>query len=598
MRRMDRHQWAPRLRAWAGLAALMLAPLLALRLMPGAHLARADFVFNNGGELASLDPHAGSGVPEGRVARALFEGLVRRDTRNLRSIPAAAERWQRSQDGLFYTFTLREDLRWSNGDPLTAEDFEWSFRRLLTPSTAAPFAGLLDAVVGAADFSAGRTEDWSTVGIRATDPLSLEIRLHTAQPLPEVLAHWAFVPVHRASLASAREEHPDTWQMEWLRPERLVVNGPFKVRERRVNDRLRLERNPEYWDTEAVAFDTIDVLAVEHLGTALNLYLTGAIDWLDGTLPTDQVPQLEAREDFHQVPFTGVYFYRFNVTRPPFDDVNVRRAFTWAIDRKTIVEELLGAGQRPATTFVPYGLLRGYRSPPLSPIPKSECIELFERAGYAGDNRKPFPRIAIHFNNSQLHRDLAEFVAAEWSSTFRVPVRLAPQEQRMYLDAQRNLDFDVSRSSWIADYVDVSNFLDLWVTDGVNNRTGWSNGMYDRLIEQAKLAPNSNERYALYAKAEAILMAELPIAPVYYYVTQNLVNPRLGGFGSNALNDQFPQDWYWMDEDELRSSRSRLSPSKSPVPNPPGPRRGKYSIRAQAEREAARAAPPDPGAGQ
>lgn len=586
---MSRIHRVSRARSWAGLAALLAFPLGTLWLLPRSRIERADFAFNNGGEVATLDPHAASGVPEWRVARALFEGLVTRGVRaGFEPVPAAAESWEVSGDGTVYTFRLREGLTWSNGEALTAEDFEWSLRRQLEPEAAAPYAYLLDGVIGAADFRSGRSTDWSSVGIHASDARTLEFRLLTGAPLLEILAHPAFVPVNRGSIERAQEEYPGTWQVEWLRPERLVVNGPFRVRERRVNDRLRLERNTAYWDRDNVAFDTIDVLAVEHLGTALNLYLTGAIDWLDGTIPPELVPTLAPREDFQSFPYLGIYFYRFNVTRPPFDDVRVRRAFTWAIDRDAIVDKLLGGLQRSALGMTP-AAWGGYAPPRLVPMTPEERTALFEQSGYGGENRKPFPRVAIHFNNTELHRSLAEFIAAGWTKAFGVPIGLAPQEQKMYLDAQRNLDYDVSRSSWIADFVSPETFLEIWTSDSPNNRTGWSNPEYDQLIEQAHSEPHPAVRMDTLYRAETLLLAELPFAPIYFYNSQNLVNPRLGGFGTNLLNDQEPKSWYWMDDAELAEKRKSLDTQKRPIGKAGGPRQGQYSAVARAARAAAAA---------
>ena len=587
---------ASTLRGWTGLALVALTPLALLPLTSGARLERADMAFNNGGEVSSLDPHTGSGVSESRIARALFEGLVTRDARRYQIAPAAAESWERARDGSSYTFLLRADLTWSNGDPLDAEDFVWSFRRLLAPATAAPFAHMLDCVAGVEAFRTGATEDWSQVGIRALDERRIEFELVTPRQLLDVLAHFAFVPVHRGSLERAREDFPNRWQVEWLRPERLVVNGPFRVRERRLGDRIRMERNPHYWDRRSVAFDTVDALSVEHLGTALNLFLTGELDWLDGTVPPGLVSELMDREDFLTAPYLGVYFYRFNVTRPPFDDVRVRRAFASAIDRNELTR-LLGAGQRPALTFTPHGSIRGYPAPRLQVLPRTECLEQFEAAGFTGENRKPFPPVSIHFNNSELHRNVAEIVAAEWTELFGVSIGLAPQEQKLYLDAQRNLDYEVSRSSWIGDLIDPANFLEIWVSDGVNNRTGWSNAEYDRLIAEARGQFLTRERFALLARAERILLDELPMAPIYYYVSQDMVSPRLGGFSNNLLNDQFPKQWYWMDDAELTASRGRLPASKTPVERVRGPRQGQYSAKQEAARKAPRPSASGDGAG-
>jgi ABC-type oligopeptide transport system substrate-binding subunit len=275
---------------------------------------RADFAFTGGGELRSLDPHAVTGVPEGRVMRLLYEGLVGRNPATLAAEPGVAESWKSSPDGKTLTFTLRADARWSNGDPLTAHDFEWSFRRILEPSTACEYASSLWVIEGAHEFTTGQRadgssceRDWSKVGIKARDDRTLELRL--AQPTPHffaLLSLHVFVPVHRASLEALMAEHPQTWATRWTRPGVLVSNGPFRLSERRIGEVLRFERNEQYWDARNVAMRTVDVLSVESWTSALNLYLAGELDWVDGAIPTSLVPELLGREDFEPRPYLGV----------------------------------------------------------------------------------------------------------------------------------------------------------------------------------------------------------------------------------------------------------------------------------------------------
>ncbi|MCC7013038.1 MAG: peptide ABC transporter substrate-binding protein, partial [Planctomycetes bacterium] len=495
--------------------------------------ARADFVFTGGGEVRSIDPHAITGVPEGRVIRLLYEGLVAREPQSGRPVPGAAEAWQLSQDGLTYTFRLRSDALWSNGDRLTAADFEWSFRRLLAPETAAEYAPSLFCIAGARAFSLGESREWASVGVRALDERQLEMRLE--RPVPyflDLLSNPMFAPVHRASLERLRQEFPATWASEWTRPERLVVNGPFRLVERRIADRMRFERNEHYWDAQHVALRTIDVLAIESWNTALNLYLTGAVDWVDGAIPTTLASALSGREDYTPRPYLAVYFYRVNTTKPPLDDWRVRRALAMALEREVLCKDVLKAGQLPADTFVPPRAIAGYSSPAGVGENIQAARELLLQAGF-GAQGKPFPALELHYNTAETHRDIAEVVAEQWRRNLGIEVHLRNQEWKSFLDAQSKLDYDVSRSSWIADYADPSTFLEIWTSESENNRTGWSNAGYDAVIAQARATADPRRRMELYATAESTLLHDLPCIPLFVYVSQNLVDPRVGGFGAN-----------------------------------------------------------------
>ncbi len=571
-----------------GLALALLLPLgfALVSLARRARLARADFVYDNGSEVATLDPATISAQADGRVAMALFEGLTVKDPATLAPLPGVAESWELAPDGVTWTFRLRA-ARWSNGDALDAADFLWSWRRLLEPETAAPYAYLLHCVRGAEAYARAAPDEREArareLGLHAPDARTLVVEL--ARPTAHFLALTSFhplFPVHRRSYEHYRARFPERWASEWIRPGQLVSNGPFTLRERRVNDRLRLLKNPEYWDADAVAFRSLDVLALEHVGTALNLYLAGEVDWID-RVPTQLVPRLLAREDFAPAPYLATYFYRVNTTRAPYDDARVRRALALAIDRRALCAAVVQRGEQPCWSLTPPGLA-GYARPALPHAAddedgaaaalardRAEARALLAEAGFGPTH--PFPVLALHFNTSEAHRDIAEVIAADWRRTLGIEVQLVNQERKGALDAQQNLRYDVSRSSWIGDYADPENFLTVFRGGGENNRTGWSNARYDALLDEAARERDQARRLALLAAAERILLDELPILPIYSYVSQNLVNPRLGGFHANVQDEHAPKFWYWKSDAELAAERAARGGRAERVPAP-GPAQG------------------------
>ncbi|MCE9593508.1 MAG: peptide ABC transporter substrate-binding protein [Planctomycetes bacterium] len=553
---------------------------------------RADFVFNSGAEVSSLDPAVANGIPEGRVIRALYEGLYTRDPMNGAAVPALAANTQRSNDGLTYTFKVRKEALWSNGDHVTAEDFRWNFERLLAPETASPFASELWCIRGGRELTTGRDAQGEPVaagavplGVTTPDAETLVVELVAPTPhFLELLASYQTSPVHRASLENARRRWPDDWSTRWTKPGYLVCNGPFVLTSRRLDDRMRLSKNERYWDADRVALRTIDVVVIEDATTAFNLYRAGEIDWLDGTIPPSLVDQLLAGDDFDPQPYLGTYFYRVNTTKPPLDDPRVRRALYAAINRVAICDKFLKAGQKPAYTLVPWGRIGTYNSPPGKKEDLDGARREFEAAGF-GPNGKPFGTLQILYSSSDQNRAIAEMVADGWHEYLGLDVALENQEWKSYIDRQANLQYDVSRSSWICDYPDVTNFLAVFTSDSENNRTGWKNPEYDALVEQARHLGDLGQRDQLLRQAEAILLDQLPILPIYSYVSQNMVDPRLAGFGSNALNDQNPKFWYWMDDADLERSRRKMNARERKVLSH-GPKEGLYSPRAQIERKA------------
>jgi oligopeptide transport system substrate-binding protein len=551
------------------------AAAVALALTRSVHLDRADFAFANDAEVTSLDPATVTGIPEGRVSRFLFEGLCVHDPRTLEPLPGAAESWTVSPDGRAYTFRIRDGARWSNGDALTARDFAWSFERLLDPRTAAEYAYQLWCVKGARAFTIDvdargtPVRSFDTVSIRAADERTLAIELELPAPqFLDVLAMPALAPVNRRSLEELRARFPDTWSTEWTKPEHLVVNGPYTLLFRRIGDRMRFAKNARYWDAEHVAFDTVDCLAVEHPSTALDLYLTGEVAWT-GSAPATLIPRLRGREDFRPAPYLGTSFYRFNVTRPPLGDARVRRALALAIDRESLAELVAKAGEVPAWSFVPacaremdraeleHSVASDSRAARFA-ADVASARALLADAGYVPGARS-LPAIEILYNTQSNNRDVAEVIADGWRKHLGLRVALENQEWKVYLDAQKRLDYQISRSSWIGDHPDPIGFLEIFTTGNENNRTGWSSASYDELIVRARAASGS-ERRALLHDAEALLMREMPIVPLYFFVTKNLVDPRLAGFHENALDEHSPKFWYWMDDEELAAKRAEPSP--------------------------------------
>ncbi|MBM3977893.1 MAG: peptide ABC transporter substrate-binding protein [Planctomycetes bacterium] len=525
---------------------------------------RAELSFNNGTEPASLDPAVATGLPEGRVLRCLYEGLVVKHPRTLEPLPGMAERWHLSADRRVYTFELRtsrdgsisEDgsigARWSNGAPVVAQDFVASWQRLLDPRTGSGYGKELWRVRGAREWSTTLDEQgaprlpFDGVGLRARDERTLVVELDAPwASFLDLVSLPALLPVHVPTLEALRAAHPSDWQRRWLRPRELVTNGPFRVLEHRVNERLRLERNPDYWDAARVGLATLDVWALESPVTALNLYEAGELDLLT-EVPATLVPRLLERPDFRPAPILGTYFYRFNTARPPLDDARVRRALALVLPREEIARNVAGAGEVPAWSFVPPGLA-DYAGALLgtgaAAADAATARELLAQAGY-GPQGRPLPTLELSYNTQGRHREIAEVAAETWQRELGLRVALAGRETKTFLDSQRSRDYDISRSSWIGDWPDAANFLEIFASESENNRTGWADADYDALLARAAAAAPA-ERLELLARAEARLLDQAPLAPVFYYVSRNLVRPGLLGFEPNVLDEHPPKFWSW-----------------------------------------------------
>jgi oligopeptide transport system substrate-binding protein len=526
-------------RRWAvmALAALVAATAGCRRREPAAERGVRERVLHQsvGAQHIGLDPHLATTLAEGMVLRAVFEGLVAADARTLEPCPAAARAWTVSPDGLVYTFHLREDARWSNGDPVTAADFAGSFRRALTPELAAPNAYLMHVLAGARDFNTGATRDFGRVGVEALDPHTL--RLTLARPSPaflSILGHFVWLPVHLPTVRAAGSE--TARHSRWTRPETFVGNGPFRPVDQVPDQFLRVTANPFYHGAAAlhlagIVFHTLGVAAEEPA------FRTGQIH-VGESLPIAKVPGYRRNHPaaLRVAPSFGTYFYRINVTRPPLDDARVRRALSAALDRRLLTETVLDGVYAPAHAFTPPGPA-GYRPPPGAVDDAGAARRLLAEAGFPGG--AGLRKIEILFNTSESHRLIAEAVQQIWRESLGITPLLANQEEGVFRDTCRQLRYDVSRASWFGDYPDPASFLEIFTTGNPNNRTGWSNADYDSLIAEASSIAGPARRLETLRRAEALLLAEMPVIPVFIYSTVRLVDPRLQGWFDNPL-DQHP----------------------------------------------------------
>ena len=484
------------------------------------------FVFAIGGDPETLDPAKARGVNEGKIIDNLFEGLLDHPLGGTAPVPGVAARWRVSDDGLTYIFSLRRDARWSNGDPVTADDFRYSWLRVLDRKTAAPYADMLFVIEGAKSYYEGRSEDPSKVGIKVLDAHTLQVRLAYVAPyFLELCAFQTFRPVHRATVS--------THGMRWTRPENIVSNGAYVLSEWAAGQRLEARKNPHYWARNAVTLEMFRVVVVQENTTMVNLYESGELDWTGGSdLPAIKMASLSRRSDYHEDPYNGVYFYRFNIDHKTLADARVRRALSFAVNREAIAKVMQG-GVRGTGRFVPAS--EGF--PPTREVHQFDperAQTLLAEAGYPGG--RAFPRLRLLYNTQENHKRIAEMVQQMWRRHLGIAVDLENQEWKVYLANIKSRQYQISRSGWIGDYHDPMTFLDLWTTGNGNNNTGWSDREYDALIDKARREGNPRDRLADLSRAEKTLLTRGPILPIYHYARSYLLNPSVEGFRSHRLD--------------------------------------------------------------
>jgi len=527
----------------------------------------ADITICNANEPESLDPHIVTGISEMRITKALFDGLTRLDPTNATPTPALAERWEISPDGRVYTFFLRTNLVWSTGEPITSQDVVWSWFRALNPATAGDYAGQLFYIKGAEDWYNGKTKQPADVGIRALDDQRVQVELNS--PLAFFLDLCSF-----PTLAVVPRAVIEKFGDRWLHAKPLPTSGAFTLGSWRVNDKVRLVRNPRYWDVANTASEIIDVLPTSSANTALNLYETGVADivWDKDLVPSELMDVLAKRPDFHSFTYLGTYFYRFNVTKPPFNDARVRRAFALATDKPRIIAKLTKGAEKPATHFVPEGVAN-YSAAAAPGFDPEAARKFLAEAGFPGG--KGFPRVNYTFfgaagGGAKLHGKVGIELQQMWRDVLGIEVELRQIERKVFYSSQSKLDYDLSMSSWIGDYNDANTFLDLFMSTSGNNRTGWKSDRYDALIKEANLQTDLAKRAEIFRQAETLLIAEeTPIVPLYFYAGFNYYDDtKIGGIWQNIL-DEHPMQYIYKRgaKSEVRGANAPPS-SFAPHPSP------------------------------
>ncbi len=498
--------------------------------------AEGILLLGNGAEPKSLDPHLITGVPESTIVRALLEGLIAsHPTDDTLPAPGMAESWQANENSTVWTFKLRENAKWSNGDPVVASDFVYSWQRILSPVLGSEYASMLYVIENAEAFHLGQTKDFSQVGVKALDDKTLEVRLTGATShFLLMLKHQSYAPVNPRVV----EEFGGMTdrQSGWSTLENYVGNGPFRLKVWATNELVEVERNPDYWDAANVKLNGIRFLPIENVNTEFTAFQGGRLH-ITSTVPPDRIPSLQEANTGELMiePYMGSYFFRINVTRKPFDDVRVRRALTMAVDRQLIVDRVTKGGQEAATGFVPSGSA-GYAVSKAVQFDPEGARALLADAGYPGG--KGFPKAEILINTSESHRKIAEAIQAMWRDELGIEVGIYNQEWKVYLDSQSTLNYDISRAGWIADYVHPMTFLEIFTSGNGNNDTGWANPAYDALIRQAQGAASEEARLATLQQAEAILMDDMPVLPIYWYTRVYMKDPRVEGWNPKLLDNR------------------------------------------------------------
>lgn len=477
--------------------------------------------YNLGAEPETLDPATATGKAEATVQMAVFEGLTRLDKDN-KPVPGMAKDWEISDDGTRYTFHLR-DAKWSNGEPVTAYDFEYAWKRLLSPETGAYYAYQLWYIKNGKEYTDGNVSA-DEVGVRAIDDKTLEVEL--IAPTPYFLSLTAFsglYPVNKNIVQSNPDWHTgvDTY----------VGNGPFKLAEWKHNQKLVLLKNPNYWAADDVKLDKIVMTMAESRNTELTMFETGQIDIAE-EVPAQEIKRLldEGTASIH--PDLSSYFSVFNTDNDFLKDKRVRRALAMAINRQSLIDNVAQGFQKPAYAFVPNGVpgINGdFREEGGDYFQENveRARELLAQAGYP--NGDGAPTLELMYDNRGDHQKLVEAIQEMWKSNLNIDVKLKKQEWGVYLKSLFNGDYQIAMAGWNADYVDAMTFLDMWVSDSGNNVAGWRNSEYDRLIEIAKTSFDNKKRIAAMHDAEKILLNEMPFMPIYFYTNVNMYKPWVKG---------------------------------------------------------------------
>jgi oligopeptide transport system substrate-binding protein len=497
-----------------------------------AAIATRTLLVGNLAEPQELDPQLIAAYTDQNIAVALFEGLCAIDERTSQPVPAAAEKWEVSADGLTYTFHLRPAAKWSNGEPLTAPDFVASWRRILAPSLAAEYAYLLYPLKHAEALNTGKSTDFAALGAEAVDDHTLRLTLERPTPyLPALTAQPAWFPINPRALAKFGDVNQRL--PAWTRPENLVGNGPFTLARWRPNADLTVVKNPAYWDAASVRLGQILFFPTESPEVEERNFRAGQVH-ITYSLPTSKLETYRKDKPaaLRLDPFLQAIFLRFNTTRAPFDDARVRRALSLAIDREAIASSVLRGAQNPARSFTPPDCA-GYTARAKVPTDYALARRLLAEAGFP--EGRGLPTLDLQVRNDEYQPRLAEVLQAQWKKELGLNLTITPLEQKTWVQNQQTLNYAISGAGWIGDFVDPVTFLDLFVAHGGNNWTGWASPDYDTLIRKAAATTDAAARLEHFQQAEALLLEQAPIAPVYFGVRSYLIHPAVHGWEPSLL---------------------------------------------------------------
>lgn len=484
----------------------------------------------------TIDPHQVTDVPGLKVVAALVEGLLVTDFKTFTQKPGVAESWEVLEDGTLYRFTLRENAKWSNGDPITAEDFVYSWRRILSPALGNQFALDYFAIKNAGAFYRGEITDFSQVGVTALSERLLEFRLERRDPLfLKRVADVRTAPVHRATVEKfGAIDDPNN---PWTRAGNYVGNGPFVLKYFELNQIIEANKNPHYWDADKVLLQKVLLNPAENESVEERLFRSGQIDVAYGSrIPVDKIARYKAEmpEVFFSQPAYATYFYLFNTRKAPFNNADVRRAFSYAVNKDLITQHVTKNGEAAAYSLSPVS--EAYKPPKMPTYNPELAREYLAKAGYPGGEN--FPKVTLTYNTAELHQSLAVAIQQMWKKELNVDVALENQEWKVFLNFRQNLEHDIARAGSSSSFADPVDFLDSLRTGHGMNDTGWSNTEFDKLVEASNVAPTEQERYELLYKAEGILLDELPLLPLYYYTYSYLKKPYVKGFEFTMVDQQ------------------------------------------------------------
>ncbi len=500
--------------------------------------------YGNGAEPQSLDPHVMTGTPEINIGNALFEGLVTINPNTLEPEPGVAEHWSFSDDRRVITFYLNPAARWSNGDPVTADDFVWSWRRSLSPDLGNVNAALLFPIRNAQAFATGAITDPQALGFRALGPNTLEVSLNEPTPyFIYLLSSFFAYPVHRQTIEKFGAATDRFTQ--WTRPGNIVTNGPFRLTDWQLNRRIVVEKNPNYWNADTVRLQGVVFHPIDSAVTEERMFRANQLHYTQ-SVPLGKIALYKsmANSPYVQAPLLGTYYYMFNTTEPPLDDIRVRRAMAMAIDRETLADTVLQNTSLPAYSFIPPGM-PGYQPSALIAYDTRTAKELMAEAGHP--NGENWPAVEVTFSSAENNRKIAVAMQQMWKDVLNIDVTVTNLEWKVYLDTLVQMNYQLANAGWFADFIDPSAFLSIFVTDGGNNATGFANPRFEDLVyRQAPRAATPELRMTLFHEAEAILIEEMPIIPLFSSTSKHLLQPSVRGLRSNIL-DRVNLRYVWLE---------------------------------------------------